>query len=56
MKAGALTFSVILYTIAAILGIGLIMARRFLPFFGSSELGGPNGKFYLWKFMIKQSL
>ena len=47
MKAGALSFSVILYTIAAIMAIGLIMARRFLPVFGSSELGGTKGKFGL---------
>ena len=40
VKAGALSFSVILYTICAILAISLIMARRFLPIFGSAELGG----------------
>jgi len=53
VKAGALTFSVILYSIAAILGLGLIMARRFLPFFGSSELGGPNvGKYASSAFLL----
>jgi len=40
VKAGALSFSVVLYTICAILAIALIMARRFLPMFGSAELGG----------------
>eukprot|EP00090_Calanus_glacialis_P017020 TRINITY_DN265_c0_g1_i1.p1 TRINITY_DN265_c0_g1~~TRINITY_DN265_c0_g1_i1.p1 ORF type:complete len:852 (+),score=219.25 TRINITY_DN265_c0_g1_i1:267-2822(+) len=40
VKAGALSFSVILYTICAIMAITLIMARRFLPVFGSAELGG----------------
>ena len=43
VKAGALSFSVVLYTICAILGIGLIMLRRFLPCFGQAELGGPKG-------------
>jgi len=40
VKAGALSFSVVLYTICAILAITLIMVRRFLPIFGSAELGG----------------
>jgi len=40
VKAGALSFSVVLYTICAILAISLIMARRFIPLFGSAELGG----------------
>merc|ERR1719228_1528383 len=47
VKAGALSFSVILYTIAAIMAIGLFMARRFLPVFGSSELGGTKVPKYL---------
>merc|ERR1719369_1543484 len=46
VKAGALSFSVVLYTICAILGIGLIMARRFLPCFGQAELGGQRGLQY----------
>ena len=33
-------FSVIVYTVCAILALGLIIARRFLPVFGSAELGG----------------
>jgi solute carrier family 8 (sodium/calcium exchanger) len=40
VKAGALSFSVVLYTICAIMAIALILARRFLPVFGSAELGG----------------
>jgi len=40
VQAGALTFSVIVYTVCAILALGLIIARRFLPIFGSAELGG----------------
>ena len=44
MKAGALTFSVTIYIICAVIAISLIMARRFLPVFGQdgqgAELGG----------------
>jgi len=40
VEAGALSFSVVLYTICAILAIALILARRFIPVFGSAELGG----------------
>ena len=44
VKAGKLSFSVVLYTICAFLGISLILARRFLPWFGSAELGGTKSK------------
>merc|ERR1711899_103675 len=44
VKAGALTFSVTIYIICAVIAISLIMARRFLPVFGQdgqgAELGG----------------
>merc|ERR1712014_404746 len=44
VKAGALTFSVTIYIICAVIAISLIMARRFLPIFGQdgqgAELGG----------------
>ena len=46
MKAGDLSFSVALYTITAITGIAILMARRYLPFMGKAELGGPT--FYRW--------
>jgi len=52
VEAGALSFSVVLYTMCAILGIGLIMLRRFLPCFGSSELGGPKGPKYCSSFFL----
>jgi len=52
VKAGALSFSVVLYTICAILGIGLIMLRRFLPCFGQAELGGPKGAKYASSFFM----
>ena len=35
-----LSFSVLLYTLCAALGLGLIMLRRFIPAMGG-ELGGP---------------
>ena len=47
MKAGTLSFSVLVYTVCAILAITLIMIRRFLPAFGNSELGGPTGTILL---------
>jgi hypothetical protein len=47
VKAGTLGFSVTIYTIFAILGILLILARRFLGIFGNAELGGNNGKLAL---------
>jgi len=40
VEAGALSFSVLIYAICAILALGLLMARRFLPIFGQAELGG----------------
>jgi len=40
VPAGTLTFSVLIYTICAILALAVIMARRFLPVFGNAELGG----------------
>lgn len=46
VDAETLPFSVTLYTICAILGLGLILLRRFVPVFGKSELGGPNGGKY----------
>lgn len=42
VKAGTLSFSVMVYTVCALLAITLIMIRRFLPAFGNSELGGPT--------------
>jgi len=53
VDAESLPFSVILYTICAILGLGLILLRRFVPFFGKSELGGPNvGKYASSAFLV----
>lgn len=37
---GTLTFSVMIYSIFAILAVATILARRFLPLFGNAELGG----------------
>merc|ERR1712083_659559 len=46
VRAGALTFSVTIYIICAIIAISLILVRRFLPVFGQdglgAELGGNN--------------
>jgi len=53
VKAGALSFSVVLYTICAIMAITLILARRFLPVFGSAELGGTKwGKYASSAFLV----
>jgi len=40
--AGSLAFSVVIYTVCALICIGLILARRNLSFFGNVELGGPT--------------
>jgi len=42
VEAGTLSFSVMVYTVCALLGLALLMARRFLPVFGNAELGGPT--------------
>lgn len=46
MKGGSLGFSVMLYTITAIICVGLLMLRRSLALFGNAELGGPAGPKY----------
>ena len=46
MSAGSLGFSVTLYSICAVMAIALITIRRFTPFFGQAELGGPTGPKY----------
>ncbi|XP_064606373.1 sodium/calcium exchanger 2-like [Liolophura sinensis] len=56
VKAGSLGFSVVLYTVAAVLAIVLLFLRRKLALFGNAELGGPFGPkvvsaivvFFLW--------
>ena len=49
MEAGTLSFSVMVYTVCALLGLALLMARRFLPVFGNAELGGPTGRTVIYK-------
>ena len=46
VKGGSLGFSVMLYTITAIICVGLLMLRRSLALFGNAELGGPAGPKY----------
>jgi len=46
VDAGALGFSVMLYTITAIVCVLLLMVRRSLGVFGNAELGGPAGPKY----------
>jgi len=41
VPAGALGFSVVIYTMVALLAIMLLMMRRYLDVFGKAELGGP---------------
>ena len=40
VQAGALGFTVVIYTLTAVIGIALLMARRYLDVFGKGELGG----------------
>ena len=42
MPAGSLGFSVIVYAVCAMIAIGLLLARHYLPVFGKAELGGPK--------------
>jgi len=61
--AGSLSFSVIIYTVCALVCICLILLRRYLPLFGKVELGGPVGPkiasgcllFFLWIFYVVMS-
>eukprot|EP00095_Tigriopus_kingsejongensis_P006607 snap_masked-scaffold634_size121673-processed-gene-0.11 protein:Tk06607 transcript:snap_masked-scaffold634_size121673-processed-gene-0.11-mRNA-1 annotation:"sodium calcium exchanger 2-like" len=43
VQSGSLAFSVTIYSICAILGIGVLIGRRLIPGFGNAELGGPTG-------------
>ena len=42
VPAGSLSFSVTIYSICAFLCVMLLLVRRYLPFFGKGELGGPS--------------
>ncbi|XP_050390881.1 sodium/calcium exchanger 2 [Patella vulgata] len=42
VPVGSLVFSVILYTIAAVIALSLLVIRRNVKFFGNAELGGPT--------------
>ncbi|XP_070581172.1 sodium/calcium exchanger 2-like isoform X2 [Ptychodera flava] len=63
VKAGSLSFSVLIYGVCAVLCIGLLMLRRFVPALGKAELGGPTIPKYisaiflvfLWFFYITMS-
>uniref|UniRef100_A0A6A7FQT2 Sodium/calcium exchanger 2-like isoform X3 n=3 Tax=Hirondellea gigas TaxID=1518452 RepID=A0A6A7FQT2_9CRUS len=53
VKSGNLAFSVGLFTGLSVLCLGLIMARRYLGFFGKTELGGNKfGKYLTGVIMI----
>jgi len=43
VDAGALTFSVLVYSCVSILAVALLMLRRMSSTFGRAELGGPSG-------------
>ena len=43
---------VLLYTIAAIIGLALICIRRVSSFFGKAELGGPTIPKYISAFIL----
>ncbi|XP_076074474.1 sodium/calcium exchanger 2-like isoform X1 [Mytilus galloprovincialis] len=43
VQAGSLVFSVIIYSICAVITLGLLIVRRFTGIFGNAELGGPTG-------------
>ncbi|CAG2244534.1 NCX [Mytilus edulis] len=43
VQSGSLVFSVIIYSICAVITLGLLIVRRFTGIFGNAELGGPTG-------------
>ena len=43
MPAKTLSFSVMMYSICAVLCVCTLVLRRYLPIFGKGELGGPFG-------------
>ena len=43
VPAGALSFSVVIFTICAVATLLLLVLRRNLALFGKAELGGPKG-------------
>ena len=51
VKAGALTFSVTIYIICAIIAITLILVRRFVPAFGDGSTGAELGGNKLLKYV-----
>ncbi|CAF0734744.1 unnamed protein product [Adineta steineri] len=42
VKAGDLSFSVLVFSVCCILGMTILILRRFLSVFGKAELGGPT--------------
>ncbi|XP_075224296.1 sodium/calcium exchanger Calx-like isoform X1 [Lycorma delicatula] len=47
VPSGSLGFSVLMYTIAALIAMALLLLRRNLTIFGKAELGGPRGTAFL---------
>ncbi|CAC5384183.1 SLC8A [Mytilus coruscus] len=60
VQAGSLVFSVVIYSICAVVTLGLLIVRRFTGIFGKAELGGPTGPkmacglflIFLWFFYV----
>nr|XP_006824698.1 PREDICTED: sodium/calcium exchanger 3-like [Saccoglossus kowalevskii] len=47
VDSSSFSFSVMMYIICAIMCLSLLVLRRFTPFFGKAELGGPTAGRYL---------
>ncbi|CAF1446695.1 unnamed protein product [Adineta steineri] len=47
VKAGDLSFSVLVFSVCCVLGMSVLIMRRFVGFFGKAELGGPTIPKYL---------
>ncbi|XP_054286263.1 sodium/calcium exchanger 2-like isoform X1 [Macrosteles quadrilineatus] len=52
VPAGALGFSVLMYSIAAVIAVTLLVLRRNLAVFGKAEIGGPASMRYLSVFIL----
>jgi len=42
VKAGSLTFSVMIFTITSVICLTVLFMRRYMKWFGRAELGGPT--------------
>ena len=52
VESGSLGFTVSLYSLVSILGVGILMSRRMVSSWGGAELGGPTFARYFSSFLL----